>query len=263
MSSNVQSENDLRNFVRNLELLKMNDINFLFYEMLPLCGFGNAIAFSRFLTLHNKIWCGSYELINAYKKEHKGLWGETIENCLRVRTMHLENAIVAYNTIVDYIYSVLYFHFDLYRLIGNTYIKEKEDILKISKSIKGKTIDKIDEWLSNEVSTKEFFAAFKNYKNLTRNLRDLANDIKHRGCITVDGMDLPRVTKVTKNIDGVDIDITDVVTPRTISIDAEISKLVEVHKQALDIQKKLYYLCDFQGKLKNFWDNALNKSKSS
>jgi hypothetical protein len=262
LNSNVQSESDLRNFARNLELLKMNDITSVFYEMLPLCGFGNAIAFSRFLTLHNKIWCGSYELINAYKKEHKGLWGEDIENCLWVRTMHLENAIMAYNTIKDYIYAVLYFHFDLYKLIGKTNIKEKEDILKISKRIQKNTFDKIDEWLSNEVSTKEFFAAFENYKNLTRNLREMANDIKHRGCIIIDGMDLPRITKVTKNIDGINIDITDVVTPRTISIDDEILKLVEVHKQTLDIQKKLYYLCDFQGKLKNFFDNAINKGKS-
>ena len=75
MNHSNQTEDDIREFAKGLPLLKMNNINRIFYEMLPLCGFGPAIAFSRFLTLHQKIFSGSHALINAYKKDHKSIWG--------------------------------------------------------------------------------------------------------------------------------------------------------------------------------------------
>ncbi len=129
----VQSPDNIRVFARQLELMKLNNIDFLFYEMLPLCGVGTAVAFSRFLTLHKQMCLGSYALINSYKEDHPDLYGEKVEDSIWQRGMYLENAVLVYNSIADYIYDVLYFKYDLYKIIGNTSIKDKEDIFKVSK----------------------------------------------------------------------------------------------------------------------------------
>ena len=55
LSDLSQSDKDVKDFIKRLPLLKMNEINFMFYEMLPLCGIGPTIAYSRFLTLHKKV----------------------------------------------------------------------------------------------------------------------------------------------------------------------------------------------------------------
>jgi len=254
---NVQNIDDIRGFVKKIEPLKMDNIDFLFYEMLPLCGAGTAIAFSRFIALHNKICIGSYSLIGAYKKDHTGLWGEYIGNNLWQRSMHFENAILAYNSIVDYVYAILYFNFDLYVGIGNTSIKDKDDIIRISRSIKRNVISKIDEWLANQNTTKDFYTDFSNYQNVTKDLRELANDIKHRGHISFEGLSLPRTTKVTLAINGSEVNITELVSPTIVNMEIEINNLVDIHKLSFDIQKKLYRLCGFQDQLKTFLDSNL------
>ena len=257
VNMSAQSNDDIRRFAKKLELLKMNDIDFLFYEMLPLCGVGASVAFSRFLTLHNKICFGSFALINAYKKEHTGLWGDSTNNNIWYRSMYLETAIMAYNSIEDYIYMVLYFNFDLYEKMDNYSIKNKEDIIERSKEIKGKTKSNIDTWLYSQYSTKQFHDDFQRYKDSTGSLRELANDIKHRGCREVDGIDLPRVTRVKKVIDDNEVDITELVSPYIISIDEEINNLAGIHEKSLEIQKKLYRLCDFKGQLKTLLNNQV------
>ena len=88
MNLQNQTENDIRAFARDLPLLKMNNINSLFYEMLPLCGFGPTLAFSRFLSLQNKICFGSHALINAFRINHKSLWGIDLENSCWERRMY-------------------------------------------------------------------------------------------------------------------------------------------------------------------------------
>ena len=135
MNLNNQTEEEIREFAKGLPLLKMNDTNPIFYEMLPLCGFGPTIAFSRFLTLHRKITFGTHALINSFRKNHKSLWGIELEDSLWERCMYFENALEAYNKVVDYIYAVLYFNFKLYEIIDNKKIKNNDDIILISENI--------------------------------------------------------------------------------------------------------------------------------
>ncbi|SNT04681.1 hypothetical protein SAMN05446037_103531 [Anaerovirgula multivorans] len=191
MELNNQTEDDIREFAGRLPLLKMNNINSIFYEMLPLCGFGLPIAFSRYLSLHRKISFGSYALINAYRKNHKSLWGDDLEDSLWERSMYFENAIEAYNKVVDYVYVILYFNFELYKTIDKEEIKTKDDIIRISEKIRGKKLEKISKWICSNESTLDFSAKFIKYeKSDVLEMRNLANDIKHRGCIAVEGTEL-------------------------------------------------------------------------
>lgn len=259
MYSSFQSENELRDFANRLGLISMNNLDPNFYEMVALCGSGVAAAFYKFITLNHKIWFGSHALINAYKKEHKPLWDNSVNDTLWLRCMYLENAILSYSSAVDYIYAVLYFNFDLYQSLGKKNIEKQEDVLRISKSIKGTTLSKIDEWLRKQVSTQGFSTDFDVYKNSTTNLREMANDVKHRGCKAVEGTDWPRITWGTAKVNINEINIRNIIAPVTFNIDDEIANLVKVHEQTLDIQNKLYYLCDFQGQFKAFLKNVLRK----
>lgn len=247
-----QTEDDVREFAQRLPLLKMDNINSTFYEMLPLCGFGPTIAFSRFLSLQNKIAAGAYALINAYRKNHKSLWGDYLEDSHWERSIYFENAIESYNKVTDYVYLILYFNFELYEIIDKEKIKSKEDIIRISENIKGSKLGKINDWLSTTECSTSFSMIFSKYRNDVRAMRNLANDMKHRGCIVVEGTELERNTKVTKIIDGYEIDVTDQVTELKINLDTEIEKLVEVHKLTVNLQKELYTLCDFQKQLRDF-----------
>ena|GEM_PF-1912325 len=259
MNHSNQTEDDIREFAKGLPLLKMNNIYRMFYEMLPLCGFGPAIAFSRFLALHQKIVSGSHALINAYKKDHKSIWGDDLEDSLWQRSMYFENAIESYNKVVDYVYIILYFNFELYGIIDKEKIKTKEDVIRISEKIKGKKLGKISEWISSNEFTSDFFGKFDDFRCYTEEMRNVANDMKHRGCITFEGIKQPRYTKVTKVIDGNEIDITDLVSELIINLDSEIEKLSEIHRRTIELQKELYTLCDFQKKLTDFLNkNGLN-----
>ena len=257
MNNNTQTEDDIREFAKKLPLLKMNNINSMFYEMLPLCGIGPAIAFSRFLTLQKNVVFGSYALINTYRKDHTSIRGEVIEDPIFEKSMYFENAIEAYNKVPDYVYLILYFNFNLYEIIDNEKIKTVDDIIRLTKAIKKQKIDKINEWISNNEHTKNFFIKFDEYINNSKQVRNLANDIKHRGCIVVEGTGLTRNTKVTKIIEGYTIDVTSLVSEIRINLESEIEKLVEIHRQTIELQKDLYMLCGFQNRLKEFFNKHI------
>lgn len=252
-----QSDKDVTAFIKRLPLLKMNTINFTAYEMLPLCGEGPAIAFSRFLTLSKKVVYGAYTLTNAYRKNHKDLCGNESDNSLWVRSMYFESAIESYNKVVDYIYIILYFNYELYKKFNHVKkINTKKDIIEASKKVKGKkNLDMIDNWLSLNESTADFATEFNTYILFVGKMRDLANDIKHRGCIAVEGTTLSRCTKVTREIDGKKVDITELVSEVKINLDDEIENLVEVHRRTLEIQQSLYKTCNFQKTLNDFLES--------
>lgn len=259
LSYSEQSDEEINKFVKRLPLLKMNEINFTFYEMLPLCGVGPTIAFSRFLTLNRKVIYGARALTNAYIRNHKDLWDNEIDDSLLIRCIYFENAIEAYNKVIDYIYIILYFNFKLYEKLDNIgKINTKNDIIDISKKVRGKKkLAKIDDWLRlNELNT-YFATEFNAYKLLVKEIRELANDIKHRGCVAVEDIALSRNTKVTQKIDGQDMDITELVSEVKINLDVEIEKLVKIHKHTIEIQKSLYKSCNFQKQLRDFLDKSI------
>lgn len=87
-------------------------------------------------------------------------------------------------------------------------------------------------------------------------MRELANDIKHRGCIAINGIEVSRNTKVTKVINGQEIDMTDLVSEIRIDIDEEIEKLVHIHQSSVELQKELFELCAFNNQLKDFLEGC-------
>ncbi len=108
LNSIIQRDKELDVFFKKFELMVMNNINFIFYEMLPLCGVGVSIAYSKFIILHKKIRNGAFSLINAYKNKHFDFYKQKIEDASWERNMYLENAILIYNPIRDYIYQIIY-----------------------------------------------------------------------------------------------------------------------------------------------------------
>jgi len=252
LGNKIQNVEDIRSFAQKLHLLKLNSIDSIFYEMLPLCGFGPTISFSRFLALQKKIVFASHALINAYRINHQSLWGVDLEDSLLERSMYFENAIESYNKVTDYVYLILYFNFELYEVMDRKEIKSKEDIVEISKKIKGKKYEAINEWLIKDIRTSNFAKQFSDYRDSVKEMRELANDIKHRGCIAIDGTGIRRNTRVTKVIEGHEIDITDQVSEVKIDIDEEIEKLVIIHQETLELQKELFGVCAFQKQLKDF-----------
>jgi hypothetical protein len=252
MDNSTQSDNDVQTFAKRLPLMVMNNISFQFYEMLPLCGIGPAIAFSRCLSLHRKIVTATHSLVSAYRLNHTDLWGKTIDDATFERSMYFEQAIEAYNKVIDYIYQIIYFNYELYGIVDEILIQSREDIIFASEKIKGNKLNKIDKWICNDKRTIAFSTIFLEYKDYVESMRNLANDIKHRGCISVSGVAIQRRTKVTKNINGVEIDITDLVSEKVLDLDVEIEKLVEVHQQTFELQKAIFTLCDFHTQLKDF-----------
>jgi len=195
------------------------------------------------------------------KKIIKAYGGDDLEDSLRQRSMYFENAIESYNKVVDYVYIILYFNFELYGIIDKEKIKTKDDVIRISEKIKGEKLDKIRKWIKNNEFASEFSKKFDDYRYHTVEMRNLANDMKHRGCIAFEGSELHRNTKVTKIIDGNEIDITDLVSVLRINLDSEIKKLSDIHRRTIELQKELYYLCDFEKQIKDFLNkNGLNMS---
>lgn len=257
----LNTENDLINIKDQLPLLKMNQINWTFYQMLPLCGFGVVVAYSKFLALHNKICKAAFELTNAIEKRSDFFKAEEL-NGVWQQSIYLENAIIAYNSVRDLIYVTIYFRFELFHLIDKQSIENSQDILRLSKKVQGNAFSRIEEWLKNNEITHAFFRELTSYNEDTKELSNLANDLKHRGSFVFKGLELPRTTKVTKVVDGLDVDITECVTPPIIDNESEINNLIAVHRRAIDLAKKLYEVCDFEGCLQEFLNKAgLNKSQ--
>lgn len=171
--------------------------------------------------------------------------------------MYFENAIEAYNKVVDYVYVILYFKLELYKIIDKEKIKTKEDIFRISEKIQGKKLDRIREWIRSEI-TSEFIIIFEDYIFYTKEMRNLANDMKHRGCIAFEGIELTRYSKVTKDIYGTKVVFTDLVSSSIINLDSEIEKLSEIHRHTIKLQMELFTLCDFEKTLQDFLDQKFD-----
>lgn len=251
---NFRKKDDLNRFINELPFLGLANINSAFYEMLPLCDVGTSIAFSKFLLLQRRVYYASYSLINAYKKDHNNILGDPFNDTLSIRSMYFEYAIETYNKVVDYVYQILYFNYKLYKVIDNIDIKSKRNIISVSRKLKGKKLKEVNRWILIEEKTKDFAKKFSDYRCKMRDVNDLANDIKHRGCIDVGGMNPTRYSKVIKNVDGVAINITDLVSEIKVDLESEIDKLVETHKATFQLQNELYLLCNFQQQLEDFFD---------
>lgn len=258
MNAIVQNQEDLIDFAAKLKVLKTGNFNSIFFEMLPLAGAGTAIAFSRFLTLQKKVLYGSIALFNAFKIDHQGIICSNIDDSYFFRSMYFENAVEAYNKVIDYVYVIVYFNFNLFEIIDNDKICNNESVFFLSEKIKGKKLSQINEWLAQNEHTDDFAALFNKYREETNDLRKLANDMKHRGCIAVEGTSLQRNTAVLININGVKVNISEIIKERIINLDLEIEKLVAVHQMTVELQQSLYELCNFGGKFNKFMSDHVN-----
>lgn len=249
LPDNAQAKEDIHRFIDRLPFLKIGEVNFLYYGMLPLSGVGTAIAFDRFLILQEKVVFGATALTNAYKQEHWDLWNDNLNNnnALFYRKMYFEQAVEAYNKIPDYIYLILYFNFELYNKLDGKEIQTREDVVRLSKTlVHQKKKGAIDQWLLGEKNTRHFGELFTAYRESNANLRNLANDLKHRGCQVVGRTVLPRIGQSVKVVDGREINLSALIEPVVLDLEQEIENLVLIHNSIVDLQKELYSICDFK-----------------
>lgn len=228
------------------------------FGILPLESLGAAIALNRYIALNSKVYFAATTLTQSFKSEHVDLWGDNVENPIFLRSMYFEQAIEAYNKVPDYIYQILYFNFDLYEKLDNKIIRNKKDVQNRAKSIAGrerltKIRDEISEFGEKE---KLFISKFQEYFSTLGHTRNLANDIKHRGCIAIEGTHTSW-GKASKPINDVEINLTEIVEPEPINLEDEIAKLVSVHESTHEILQDLYKLCNFEQQLNRFLKSNL------
>ena len=74
------------------------------------------------------------------------------------------------------------FQFSLTKL-DNRNIESQNDVIELAKEYSGDKLQKVKDFLS--VEHEEFYRQFTRYEADIRNTRELANDIKHRGCYAI------------------------------------------------------------------------------
>lgn len=247
----------LKEFTDKLSLIKFEELFSPINQCIAIESLGAAIALKRYIAVNIKVYFGAYALTKAYATKHQGLWKDYIKNPLLIRGMYFEQAIEAYNKVLDYIYQILYFNFELYEKLDRKSIKSKEDVKKLAESIKNKKkLARIKEkLLKSGEEAKCFISKLEQYKKDTQHTRNLANDIKHKGCFAIEGQFPSPWGIATKEIDGEEVNLTEIVEPRLIKLDSEIAKLVVVHEKTYALLQDIYQLCNFRGKLEKLFNN--------
>ena len=236
--------NDKKNLKEFSDRLKIIDLKPLIKKhALPIFGVGNAIAFSKFIALNKRIMSGSYMLINAHNKKLKDPFGTNIKDPVWFRAMCLEFAFEAYTKVNDYIYQILYYNFELYKILDKRQILKNTDVVELSKTInydKKRLIRKLLK--SKGESVNNFIKLLKSYQKYIYkyNITEIANDFKHRGAYSIRGTNIPRIKFEVKNQN---IDINDILSESIIEMDIEIEKLVILHQETIKIVNELYNLC--------------------
>ena len=250
MQENATRLSLVKEFASKLPLINDSRLRSPILDLLPLASLGAAIALNRYITLNIKIYYASRSLVKAFDTEHQELWGKAMEDPLIIRSMYFENAVEDYNKVCDYVYQILYFNFHLYEKLDNRNIESQNDVIELARNIQGDKLQKVKDFLS--VEHEEFYRQFTRYEADIRNTRELANDIKHRGCYAIKGVVNFSFGTAYRNSNGEEVNLTELAAPKLIDLDSEITKLVEVHNKTYLLLKSLYNVCGFESTLDNF-----------
>ena len=176
-----RTEEDIKEFMQQIKVMKIKTINGFYRAMLNVIDNGITISYYKFISLHTQIYYAANSLVNAYRTEQKDLWGNISKNPMWERTMHIQNAFTIYDTCYDYTLSIIYFFYDIGK--KNHFIKENKDIDSITKYIKGREINKIYYFL--KLNNYRLYEVLKQYDSDRRDLHDKANNIKHRAGFSI------------------------------------------------------------------------------
>jgi len=240
--------------------LLMNQIkplNSFYREVLPIAKMGARISYDILSAMHIQIEFAAHALVNAAQIEQIDMWGNVSKFPLLERTMFLQNAILTYNSLIDYVRQIIYFYYfcDEDELL---LCSDFSDIEKKAESLRGNKILEIDTQLSGKNS--KLYKALKDYKSAKAHNKHLAEIIKHRAYFWVEGINMPTYGTATKNINGVDVDITKIVTPPLINIDEEVENLIDLHNKSVYLEKQIYTELNFS-KISKEWLESIGLNK--
>ncbi len=250
MQENATQLSHVKEFANKLPLINDSRLRSPILDLLPLASLGAAVALNRYITLNIKIYYASRSLVKAFVTEHQGLWGKAMEDPLIIRSMYFEKAVEDYNKVCDYVYQILYFNFHLYEKLDNRNIETQNDVIELARNIRGDKLHKIKAFLS--IEHEGFCREFTQYEDGISDTRELANDIKHRGCYAIKGVATSSFGTAYRNSNGKEVNLTELAAPKLIDLDSEITKLVEVHNKTHLLLKSLYKVCDFDSTLDSF-----------
>lgn len=125
-----------------LSMNKIKPLHWIHREILPIAKMGARIAYDILSAMHIQIVFAAHALVNAAQIEQIDMWGNVSKLPLLERTMFLQNAILTYNSLIDYTWQIIYFYYfcDENELL---LCSDFSDIEIKAKSIKGQKIKEI------------------------------------------------------------------------------------------------------------------------
>lgn len=232
---NIKEKNtyDVEKFAQRLNFQILPDL----FKTLRPPNLWRDLAYTKLILLNKRIEFGVRMLVNAYRKDHINPITMKPEDQLWIRSMYLESAIETYNKVEDYVYSIIYFCFNL----DSKDILIRDDVINFSK---GKYIKKdvIDNWLNNNNETDQFYILLQNYKSFVYENKIKANDLKHWGCYKIKGLEIP-VPDIRYSVRGIEIKYRDIINGSPLEIDLEIENLINIHKETIVLIDELFNIC--------------------
>lgn len=170
---------DNNDFAKRMVSFKPNSPN---QEILYSQDIGYYIANRKVHQLYDLFSNAKFSLINAHKKLHKSSieWRSGNLGQLWLRSQYLRNAIIWYNSCIDYVYQIVWFAFDFYGKLDSKQHYENE--LFNCKWDKLEQVFKKNNANSNIKELCSIINAAKSDKNV-RQVNKWANNLKHKANI--------------------------------------------------------------------------------
>lgn len=203
---------------------------------------GYAIADHKLDHLEKLISSGRFALTQAHRKLHKSPieWSSGYVGQLWLRANYLNNAIVWYNSMIDYILQAVWFAFDFYSPITNA-----EDYEKELKKYLWQTISEIYKKHTSNENFTILYQRLLSYKSNTsvKTVNNWANTLKHKGTINYQELHVDR---------GIEIIFKDKFTYSTldkdrVDLDYACEVLKDVHIELVGITNFLIDFMDVEG----------------
>lgn len=233
MRMKIKSTNDINEFAKGLKIIILPNI----LTKLSLPDLWRDIAYTKLMLLNKRIEYGVRMLVNAYRDDHINPVTNMSEDQLWIRSMYLESAIETYNKVVDYVYSIIYFRFNL----DSLEILKRKDVIKYSSNRYVKH-NEINSWLESNNSTSHFKSLLGKYIECTNSNKQNANDLKHWGCFNVKGLEI-QALDLKYFVKGKEINYHEIINGNPLDIDFEIENLVTIHNETIKLIEELYNIC--------------------
>jgi hypothetical protein len=169
----------LYNTKRYSELLFMHDMGYM-------------IANEKLKQVSDLVATSRFALIEAHKKLHKSPveWRSGYPGQIWLRTQYLKNAIVWYNSILDYVYQIVWFAFDFYKKIDTKLDYQEElracswrAITQLKEKLKITELNELYQIIINArnnfnvIQTNKWANSLKHHGNLS--FKELQSDLKY------------------------------------------------------------------------------------